>query len=64
MSNEHKHAHPGRSDRQYINLSEDYEIRDWTKHFNISADELRHAVKSAGSSKASDVQEWLDKNKK
>ena len=56
-----KQAHPGRSDRKYINLSEDYEVRDWAKHFNISTDELKEAVKQAGSS-AEEVQAWL-KNK-
>lgn len=56
---ETRQAHPGRSDRKYINLSEDYEVRDWAKHFNISENELKEAVKQAGSS-AEEVQAWLD----
>lgn len=56
---ETRQAHPGRSDRKYINLSEDYEVRDWAKHFNISENELKEAVKQAGST-AEEVQAWLD----
>lgn len=59
---EKQQAHPGRSDRKYINLSEEYEVRDWSDHFKISPEELKEAVKSAGS-KATDVEAWLNKNK-
>jgi hypothetical protein len=35
-------------DRERINLGEDYEVRDWSRKFGISADELRAAVKAVG----------------
>jgi hypothetical protein len=35
-------------DRERINLGEDYEVRDWSRKFGISADELRAAVKTVG----------------
>ena len=38
----------GGQDRTRINLSEDYEVRDWAKKFNLTADELRAAVKAVG----------------
>jgi len=56
----HHQAHPGHSDRKYINLSEDYEVRDWAKHFNVTEDELREAVKNAGSN-AEEVEAYLNK---
>ena len=38
----------GRQDRARINLGEDYEVRDWTKKFGVTADELKSAVKAVG----------------
>lgn len=35
-------------DRARINLNEDYEVRDWSRKFGISADELRAAVRAVG----------------
>lgn len=63
MEKNQKHEHPGRSDREWVNLSEDYELRDWAKHFQVSEEELKNAVKQAGSSRAADVAAWLDKNR-
>ena len=34
----------GKADRDRINLSEDYEVRDWSKKFGVSEDQLRKAV--------------------
>jgi len=39
----------GSPDRDRINLSEDYEVRYWTKTLGVSEDELRAAVKQVGS---------------
>jgi len=38
----------GGQDRSRISLSEDYEVRDWSKKFGVTADELRAAVKAVG----------------
>lgn len=48
----------GNPDRQRINLSEDYEVRDWSKKFGVSEDQLRAAVGKVGSM-ASDVEREL-----
>jgi hypothetical protein len=39
----------GGQDRTRISLSEDYEVRDWAKKFDVTADELKAAVKAVGS---------------
>jgi len=41
---------PGPQDPKTVNLSQDWEVRHWCKEFNCTADELREAVKLAGSS--------------
>jgi hypothetical protein len=38
----------GRADRQRINMSEDYEVRDWAKKFGVTEDGLRKAVERVG----------------
>ncbi len=38
----------GGQDRTRISLREDYEVRDWSKKFGVTADELRAAVKAVG----------------
>ena len=38
----------GPQDRARINVNEDYELRYWSEKFNVSADELKDAVKKAG----------------
>ncbi|HEY1131108.1 MAG TPA: DUF3606 domain-containing protein [Roseateles sp.] len=42
----------GGQDRTRINLSEDYEVRDWSRKFGVTPDELRAAVKAVGNSAA------------
>ncbi len=37
-------------DRKLISLSEDYEVRDWTKSLGCTEAELRAAVKAVGNS--------------
>lgn len=41
--------HTGNPDRRRINLSEDYEVRDWSKKFGVSEERrLRSAVEKVG----------------
>lgn len=40
----------GSPDRDRISLSEEYEVRDWTKSLGVSEDELREAVDAVGNS--------------
>jgi len=60
MSDDKKNI--GKPDRDRINTSEDYEVQDWSKKFGVSTEELRDAVKKAGSN-AKDVEAYL-KNRK
>lgn len=56
MSDDKKNI--GKPDRDRINTSEDYEVQDWSKKFGVSTEELRDAVKKAGSN-AKDVEAYL-----
>jgi hypothetical protein len=38
----------GGSDRQRIDVNEDYELRDWSKKFGVSPDQLKEAVQAVG----------------
>ena len=40
----------GPQDASRINVNEDYELAYWTKKFGVTADQLKAAVKSAGTS--------------
>lgn len=40
----------GPQDRARVNISEQHEIAYWTKKFGVSEEQLRNAVKKAGSS--------------
>ena len=40
----------GGQDRKRINVNEDYELRDWSKKFGVTPDELKKAVASVGDS--------------
>ena len=42
----------GGQDRKLISLSEDYEVRDWSKKFGVTPDELKAAVKAVGNDAA------------
>ena len=54
----------GNPDRQRINTSEPYEVRDWAKKFGVTEDMLRTAVVQVGN-QAADVERYLkDKNKR
>jgi hypothetical protein len=50
----------GRPDRDRININENYEVEYWTKTLGISAEQLKNAVKTAGTSTEA-VKEHLKK---
>ena len=50
----------GGQDRNRINLNEDYEVRDWSKKFGVTAEELKKAVQAVGND-AAKVREHLRK---
>ena len=50
----------GAQDRDRISVNEDYELRDWSKKFGVTPDELKQAVKKVGPM-ADDVKKELGK---
>ena len=42
----------GQPDRSLINMSEEYEVKYWTKHLNVSRDKLQRAVDKVGNAAA------------
>jgi hypothetical protein len=42
----------GGQDRTRVSLSDDYEVRDWSKKFGVTPDQLRAAVKAVGNEAA------------
>jgi len=52
----------GGQDRTRINTSQDYEVRDWAKRFNVTPEQLRAAVAAVGS-RAEDVERHLNPTK-
>ena len=38
----------GGQDRNRININEDYEVRDWSKKFGVSKEQLKEAVQAVG----------------
>lgn len=38
----------GGQDRKRINVNQDHELRDWSKKFGVTPDELKDAVKKVG----------------
>jgi hypothetical protein len=54
----------GPADRNRVNVNEAWELRYWCKHFDCTADELRAAVKAAGSTLKSEVEAALKRIKK
>ena len=48
----------GEPDRSRSNLNQDHELRYWTKTLDVTEEELREAVRAAGSS-ADKVREYL-----
>jgi len=43
-------SHSGGQDRTRIDIHEDYELRDWSKKFGVTPDELKQAVSAVGTS--------------
>lgn len=50
----------GGQDRKRINVNEDYELRDWSKKFAVTPEQLKAAVKKVGVM-ADDVEKELKK---
>jgi hypothetical protein len=50
----------GSPDRDRINMSEDYEVQDWTKSLGVSKERLQEAVNAVGNS-ADAVRAYLNK---
>jgi hypothetical protein len=50
----------GGQDRKRISLSEDYEVRDWSKSLNTTPEKLKEAVRAVGD-QADKVREYLNK---
>ena len=46
------------SDRKFISLEQDYEVRDWAKSLGCTPEQLREAVRAVGNS-ADKVREYL-----
>lgn len=42
----------GQPDRSKINMHEDHEVRYWTKHLNVTREELQYVVDKVGHSAA------------
>lgn len=42
----------GGQDRTRISLSEDYEVRDWSKKFGVTPEQLKAAVEAVGNQAA------------
>jgi hypothetical protein len=42
----------GQPDRSLINMSEDHEVKYWTRHLGVSREELQRAVDKAGNAAA------------
>jgi len=42
----------GQQDRSHISMSEDYEVKYWTRHLKVSREELRKAIEKVGNSAA------------
>ena len=52
----------GNPDRSRINLNEDYEVKDWSTKFSVSAAELVMVVRKVGSN-AADVEAFLKRER-
>jgi hypothetical protein len=50
----------GKQDRDRVNASEPYELRDWAQKWEVSPDQVREAVAKVGPL-AKDVREYLGK---
>jgi hypothetical protein len=51
----------GGQDRRRINVNEPYELRDWSRKFGVSPEELQEAVRAVGTD-AEKVEEHLKRS--
>jgi hypothetical protein len=57
-------SNTGNPDRQRINTNQEHELRDWSKKFGVTPEELKAAVAKVGN-QANDVERYLkDKAKR
>lgn len=49
----------GEPDRSRISLSQEHEVRYWTKELGVSEQELRNALAVTGSNSATRIREYL-----
>jgi hypothetical protein len=54
----------GSPDRNRINVNEEYELRDWSKKFGCTPEELKAAVKAVGTSAKAVEQHLKSKTKR
>ena len=52
----------GGTDRQRINVNQDYELRDWAKSLNTTPEKIKEAVQAVGD-RADKVREYLSERK-
>ncbi len=52
----------GGQDRKRISLTQDYEVRDWAKKFNVTTEQLEAAVRAVGNDAAA-VEKHLKGNR-
>jgi hypothetical protein len=50
----------GGQDRQRIDVNQDHELRDWSKKFGVSPQQLKEAVQAVGD-RADKVQDYLQR---
>jgi len=53
----------GGQDRERINVHQDYELRDWSKKYGVTPDELKKAVAKVGD-RARDVEAHLKRGER
>ena len=53
----------GDQDRERINVHQDYELRDWSKKYGVTPDELKKAVAKVGD-RARDVEAHLKRGER
>jgi hypothetical protein len=49
----------GAADRARINLTEDFEVKYWTRKFGITAAQLQQAAEKAGSNSVAEIEKAL-----
>jgi hypothetical protein len=49
----------GATDRARINLTEDYEVKYWTRKFGITEAQLQQAAEKAGSNSVAEIERAL-----